>query len=271
MDLFQAFVLAVLQGLTEFLPISSSAHLILPSQLFGWPDQGQAFDVMVHLGTLAAVVIYLARDIRPMVTEGLNQLRRRGGGENSRLGWLVVAATMPSIVCGLFLNDIADTYLRSASIIAFTTIFFGVLLWIADQSAREKHSLLKMSLWAALLIGVAQAVALIPGTSRSGITMTAALLLGFDRTSAARFSFLMSIPVILAAACLKIITLASGEAGGVTDPVVLMLAALVSFASALTCIALFMKFIERTGFMPYVVYRLLLGMLLIGLISTGAV
>lgn len=188
MSTFEAIILALIQGLTEFLPISSSAHLILPSQLLGWPDQGLAFDVAVHVGTLAAVVFYYRKEVAELVVGWFNSLRGQHSS-HSRLAWFIIWATVPAALAGLLGNDLLENFGRSALVIASSTIAFGLVLWYADARASETSSLKALTLKQALLIGVAQAIALIPGTSRSGITITAGLLLGLTRMDAARFSF----------------------------------------------------------------------------------
>ncbi|MBV1874651.1 MAG: undecaprenyl-diphosphate phosphatase, partial [Gammaproteobacteria bacterium] len=174
MDVFQAVMLALIQGLTEFLPISSSAHLILPSKLFGWPDQGLAFDVAVHVGTLSAVMLYFRKDIVSMTVGGGRSVVQRRWNPDSRLLLMVVIATIPAGIAGLILNDYVDEYLRFTWIIATTTLIFGLLLWYADTKGARNKKMSEVVLQTALLIGFAQALALIPGTSRSGITITAA-------------------------------------------------------------------------------------------------
>ncbi|MDN7123807.1 undecaprenyl-diphosphate phosphatase [Pseudidiomarina terrestris] len=260
MSTFEAIILALIQGLTEFLPISSSAHLILPSQVLGWQDQGLAFDVAVHVGTLAAVVFYYRKEVVELLTGWFQSLRGHHSS-HSRLAWFIIWATVPAGVAGLLGNDLLENYGRSALVIATTTIGFGLLLWYADARASERSSLQALTLRQALLIGVAQAVALIPGTSRSGITITAGLLLGLTRTDAARFSFLLSIPVILLAGSYKGLQLAQQ-----TEPVswaVVLLGMSVAFVAAYVCITLFLKAIERIGMLPFVIYRLALGALLL--------
>ncbi len=253
-------LLALLQGLTEFLPISSSAHLILPSQLLGWQDQGLAFDVGVHVGTLAAVMFYFRKDVFNLIRAWLASLRGRHS-QDSKLAWMVGLATIPAVVAGFLLNDIIGDYGRSILVIAGTTLIFGVLLGWADAHRSER---LNMGHWGfkdAMLVGLAQAIALIPGTSRSGITITAALMLGYDRQSAARFSFLLSIPVILGAGTLKGKELL--ESGSGADWLPIVVGVLVAGASALACIHLFLKWLDRIGMRPFVIYRLLLGLVLL--------
>jgi undecaprenyl-diphosphatase len=263
MDLFQVIILALIQGITEFLPISSSAHLILPSQLLGWPDQGLAFDVAVHVGTLSAVVIYFRNDLQQMVVAWFGQFGAQGATQESRLAWYVGLATIPVCVIGFLSSDFIETHLRSTLVIALTSIVFGLVLWWADASGKRKLTLNELTLGAAMLIGLAQAVALIPGTSRSGITMTMALFLGFTRSDAARFSFLLSIPVILIGGLYEGIGLL--EVADV-DWVGLLVGVLVSAVSAYLCIHYFLNFIARMSLLPFVIYRVALGLLLLALI-----
>lgn len=260
MSTFEAIILALIQGLTEFLPISSSAHLILPSQLLGWQDQGLAFDVAVHVGTLAAVVFYYRQQVAELLMGWLGTFRGNYTPA-SRLAWFIIWATVPAGLAGLFGGDLLENYGRSALVIATTTIVFGLLLWYADRRASEKAALESLTLRQAMLIGIAQAIALIPGTSRSGITITAGLLLGLTRTDAARFSFLLSIPVIALAGGYKGLQLAQ-QAEPVAWSFVLIGMA-VSFVAAYLCIKLFLQVIERMGMLPFVLYRLALGALLL--------
>lgn len=257
MDLIEIIVLAVLQGLTEFLPISSSAHLILPSQILGWQDQGLAFDVAVHVGTLAAVMFYFRQDIQRLISAWFKSGWTAKPSADAKLAWYVGLATIPAGLAGVLLGDWIEANLRSVEVIAWATIGFGILLGIADQKRGKGISLAKMTLAMALIIGVAQALALIPGTSRSGITMTAALLLGLHRVDAARFSFLLSIPLILAAGGLKTIELSQSLLP--VDWTSLALGAALSAVSAWVCIYYFLAFINRIGMLPFVLYRLVLG------------
>lgn len=258
---FQVIVLALIQGLTEFLPISSSAHLILPSQLLGWPDQGLAFDVAVHVGSLLAVLVYFRRDVLVMAEHWLRHLARQPhDAEHRRLAWWVILGTIPAGILGLVFDDFIEQHLRSILVIAITTTVFGAALWWADAGVTQNRNLDKLSLRDVLVIGFAQALALIPGTSRSGITMTAALALGFHKTDAARFSFLLSIPLILAAGLLKTVEL-------IRNPDLVYWSELIggtvlSFISAYACIALFLRWIEKMGFLPFVIYRFVLGAIL---------
>ena len=261
MDLIQIIVLSLLQGFTEFLPISSSAHLILPSQMFGWADQGLAFDVATHIGTLAAVILYFRRDVFVITRGWLTTGFSKQVDTNARLAWAIVIATIPAGLLGLFCGDWIESNFRSSEVIAYSTITFGLLLLAADRMASEHKDIVQMTLTAALIIGIFQAFALIPGTSRSGITITAALFLGFGRQSAARFSFLISIPLILAAGLLKITELVEQTAQ--VDWSEIGLAAFISAISAYVCIYFFLAMINRIGMLPFVVYRLALGAILL--------
>lgn len=266
MDIFQAIVLAVVQGLSEFLPISSSAHLILPSELLGWPDQGLAFDVAVHVGSLAAVVLYFRKDLVQLISAFFASVTRGQHSDESRLCWYIVIGTIPAGLTGLLLGDFIELHLRSIAVIAATTIIFGVFLGLADRRAKESHSLSKMTWRSALLIGVAQALALVPGTSRSGVTMTAALALGFDRVTASKFSFLLAIPVIVLSGGYKTLELVQLES---TPWFEIGIGALLSGITAYICIALFLKWIERVGMMPFVWYRMALGAVLLFIVFSS--
>lgn len=261
MDLFQIIILALIQGVTEFLPISSSAHLILPSPLLGWDDQGLAFDVAVHVGSLVAVVAYFYKDILSLIKNWLLQIAGRSHDhQQSRLAWWVILATIPAGFVGLVMDDWIQLNLRSVLVIACTTTIFGLVLAYVDYRGVRKLGNHEMNLRQALIIGFAQALALIPGTSRSGITMTASLALGFTREAATRFSFLLSIPIIFAAGLFKIKELLEmGVAAPWSD---IILGAILSALAAYLCIKLFLSFIERIGFLPFVLYRLVLGAVL---------
>ncbi|MFC0120273.1 undecaprenyl-diphosphate phosphatase [Pseudoalteromonas xiamenensis] len=258
MSLIEIIVLALIQGFTEFLPISSSAHLILPSQVLGWQDQGEAFDVAVHMGSLLAVLIYFRKEVADILMAWFASFGKQGQTDDSRLGWYIILATIPAVVIGYLTKDFVEVYARNAWVIATTTILFGLLLWYADVKAQQTKTIYQLNWKSALLIGFSQVIAaLFPGTSRSGITMTTGLLLGLNKQSAARFSFLMSIPVILAAGSYYTYKLISSEA--TVDWGMLLTGSVLSFVSAFTCIHFFLKVIERMGMFPFVVYRLLLG------------
>lgn len=270
MSLIQIILLALVQGLTEFLPISSSAHLILPAQLLGWPDQGLAFDVAVHVGSLMAVLAYFWRDIWQIALAWLGQFRHRQQTPDSRLGWAIIIATIPAGLAGVLLDDWIAANLRSVLVIAITTIFFGLLLGLADRYAKVGQSVRHIKLPHAVVIGLAQMLALIPGTSRSGITMTAALFLGYSKSAAARFSFLLSVPIIVAAGAWMTKDLI-GQQLSSEQWWQLGLGTLVSAVAAWVCIKLFLQWIEKIGYWPFVIYRLLLGIGLLTLLATGAI
>lgn len=261
MDLVQAIILALVQGITEFLPVSSSAHLLLVPIFAGWPDQGLAFDVALHVGSLAAVLIYFRQDIGRMFTAWIASVTRRENNEDSRLAWAVLFATIPVCVAGLLFKDFIAHAMRSPLVSAFGLIFFGLFLAWADWRHRGTRKESSMTKWDVLCIGCAQAVALIPGTSRSGITMTAALFLGFSREAAARFSFLLSIPVIVLAGMLETKELLEQQVP--VDWTAMAVGTVVSGVSAYLCIYYFLSFINRIGMQPFVVYRIALGILLI--------
>ncbi|HHB12756.1 MAG TPA: undecaprenyl-diphosphate phosphatase [Chromatiales bacterium] len=262
MDFVQVTVLAVVQGLTEFLPISSSAHLILVPVLTGWPDQGLAFDVSVHVGTLAAVVWYFRDELWAMAEAWIRSLRGVPSPD-ARLAWGVLLGTIPVGLAGLLFGDFIEARLRSPLVIAAATLVFGLALGWADWAGRRERDEHQLRWTDVLWIGLAQAVALIPGTSRSGITMTAGLALGLTREGSARFSFLLSIPVIVLAGgyeALKLTTAPDAVHWGV-----LALGASLSGLSAYVCIALFLRLLERVGMWPFVVYRMVLGLVLLAL------
>ncbi|KXJ47862.1 MAG: undecaprenyl-diphosphate phosphatase [Cycloclasticus sp.] len=261
MDFQQILGLGLLQGLTEFLPISSSAHLILLPLLLGWEDQGLAFDVAVHVGTLVAVVSYFRHDIRQLILGWLASVVKQDHTQDSRLAWMIIIGTIPVGMVGLLAGGLIETYLRSPAVIALATILFGLLLWYSDAIGKRYKNEHEITIKTAIIIGLYQVLALIPGTSRSGITMTAGLFLGLTREAAARFSFLLSIPLIFLAGGLK-----SVELMGSTIEVewfAIVAGVVISAISAFACIALFLKMLEKVGMLPFVIYRLVLGVLLL--------
>lgn len=264
LDFLQLSFLAIIQGFTEFLPISSSGHLILPSQLLGWPDQGLAFDVAVHAGSLVAVVIYFRRDIQSLFLALLQSLIRRENSGDSKLAWLLLVATVPAGAAGFLLQDIIEQYSRSMLLIGTSSIVFALLLLVSDKIGIRQLDLSSLGWRGALFIGFSQALALIPGTSRSGVTMTAALLCGLSREAATRFSFLLAIPIIAASGLLKGLELLSTS---VTAKELLAIGygTVLSGLVALACIHYFLKLIGAMGFLPFVVYRVVLGCFLIAL------
>ena len=261
MDNLHAVYLALVQGFTEFLPISSSAHLVLLPRIFGWTDQGLAFDVAVHVGTLFAVTAYFRHDILRLLGAWLQSCKHRQMSSDAKLVWFVLLGSMPLAITGLIFHDVVEMYLRAPLVIAATTIGFGVLLGIADWRGNKLRNEESLGYFDILWIALAQVLALIPGTSRSGITMTAALALGLTRSAAARFSFLLSIPAILMAGGYESLKLVQQS-----EPVAwqgLLIGTGVAFLSAYLCIRFFMLLIERVGMLPFVVYRLGLGIFLL--------
>lgn len=261
LDWIQIVVLALVQGLTEFLPVSSSGHLILVPQLFGWQDQGLAFDVAVHIGTLSAVILYFRKDVWLMSRDWSRSIITRQPTSNSRLAWWVIIATLPAVAFGLVIHGDLEETLRNPLIIAATTIGFGILLWWSDVKGKQIKDEYSLSFKDILIIGFAQALALIPGTSRSGITITAALMTGLTREAAAKFSFLLSIPIISGAGILKLKDLL--EYTGQVDWQAIIGGTIISGISAYIIIAVFLKWIQQIGMAPFAWYRFALGALLI--------
>jgi undecaprenyl-diphosphatase len=270
------FILAIVQGITEFLPISSSGHLVLIPVLTGWPDQGLLMDVSVHVGTLAAVLLYFRQDTKGLFLAGLGAVgvaparRAVEGTLYGKLFWALVIATVPVILAGFALKATgAADLMRGAAVIATTSIVFGLLLYVADKRGAVDRSLHRMAPRPALIIGLAQVLALIPGTSRAGVTMTAARYLGFERREAARFSMLLSIPTILGAGVLL-----GKDVADSGNPVVWVNAAFgagLSCLAALVAIHFLMKWLERASMTIFVVYRVLLGLSLFALLGMGVI
>lgn len=261
MSLEQIIVLAIVQGISEFLPISSSGHLILVPVFTGWPDQGLATDIMVHVGSLFAIIAYFWRDVYSM-TLGVGDLVRWRWTDRARLLVYITAATVPAILFGLVLKWTGlINQIRGIEVVAWNALIFGVLLYVADEWCKRTRTIENITLRAAMIIGFAQALALIPGTSRSGVTITAARFLGFERADAARFSFLLGIPAITGAG---ILTIAEMESSGRGLPPGAITAAVFTFFSALAAIAFLMALVKRLSFTPFVLYRMLLaGFLLV--------
>lgn len=260
MTWLQTIVLAIVQGITEFLPISSSAHLILVPYFADWPDQGLGFDLAVHLGTLVAVVVYFRSELHAMGRDWLRSVRQRQTVGESRLTWGVLLGTIPVAVAGLAFGSVIETTLRSPAVIATTTIGFAMLLLLADfaRGRRTEH----MIRWRDVaVVGLAQAIALVPGTSRSGITIIAGLLMGLSREGAARFSFLLAIPVTALAGGYKMLKLATGPES--VEWQSFLVGGVIAAVTAFLCIHYFLKFLTRFGLLPYVAYRLLLGGVLV--------
>lgn len=263
MDAWHVTTLALVQGLTEFLPVSSSAHLILLPYFARWPDQGLTFDVAVHVGTLIAVVCYFRRDLGKMISDWSVSLRERRPVGESRMIWFVLAGTLPVAIAGAGVELMAPGGLRSPLVIAAATAGFGLLLWWADATGGQVRDHRTIGWRDALIIGGIQALALIPGASRSGVTIMAGRALGLSRPAAARFSFLLSIPVIFLAGCLKLVQ--AIDAGAQTEWSAIVFGALLAFASAYACIHFFLRLIARISLLPFVIYRLLLGGVLLAM------
>ena len=269
MPLLHITILALVQGITEFLPISSSGHLILVWEAFDWlgwqaPDQTSSdrltLDVAVHVGTLFAVCLYFWREVAEMVI-GVAKLLIGRWTPGARLALFVVVGTVPLVIAGYFLKDMITDDLRKVRIIAWTTIGFGVLLYVGDKIGMTVRRIEHMTFGSVLMIGLAQVLALVPGTSRSGITMTAARFLGFERAEAARFSLLLAIPAILGAGVLT--GLDVYRAGDLRLGIDALVAAVISFFLALVAIAVMIRWLRRASFTPFVVYRILLGGILL--------
>lgn len=247
----QAVILGILQGAGEFLPISSSAHLALAPRLFGWEYQGLAYDVMLHLGTLLAVVIYFAKDWLKIFRDAFAAPRTPEGS----MLWLLALASVPAAVAGLALNDYAETVFRAPAWIAFNLVFFSFVIYAADRAPAQRLDEAAFSPRHALLIGLAQCIALMPGASRSGMTIMAALFLGYTRASAARLSFLLSTPVILGAGLLEARKITPEQLNAA-----FALGLLSSFLAGLAFIWLLMAWVKKRTLAPFLVYRVLLGL-----------
>ncbi len=269
MTLLQIIVLAIVQGITEFLPISSSGHLILVPELTDWPDQGVMMDVGVHFGTLIAVILYFRQEVWRMV-HAFGQmllLRENYNKEERHLMLAVVMSTIPIIIFGGLASDFGlSDMLRTIEVIGWTSIIFGILLYWFDTRSPIKLKMDELRYGHALIIGLAQVLALIPGTSRSGVTMTAARGLGFSRTGAARFSMLMSIPTIFAAAVLQLLNYVTSDAENGASVTELLWGMGLSFVSAILAITALMKWLQRSSMTPFVIYRVLLGVALLYLV-----
>ncbi|MFZ8997301.1 MAG: undecaprenyl-diphosphate phosphatase [Ilumatobacteraceae bacterium] len=273
MSILEAIVLGIVQGLSEFLPISSSGHLVLTRWFFGWESQPddieKAFDVALHSGTLVAVVLYFRRDLVGYVREGLRLVvrRERPVDPDGRIAWLLVVATVPAALVGALFEDRIDATFGTPTAIAWSLIGFGVLLWWADRRVGDRR-VESLSVSDSVIVGAAQALALNPGTSRSGITMTAARWIGFDRDAAARLSFLMSLPVIAGAVVLKVGGLvADGLPDGLLVPMLVGVAT--SFVAGLSAVWATLRIVRTRSFTPFVVYRIALGVVVLVVVSAG--
>ena len=261
MTFFQQLIIAIVQGITEFLPISSSGHLILIPKLTDFPDQGPLIDVAVHVGSLLAIILYFRKDVMGLARGGFATVGLGSDPEQRRLFLFVLAGTIPAVLAGLYLK--LGGYLegfRSTDLVATNLIIFGILLGIADRVGRETKTYEDLSLRDAIIVGIAQAMALIPGTSRSGATMTAARFLGYDRVESARFSFLLAIPAVAGAGLIAALDLAEASSQMQLDA---LGAGIMTFFAALATMMFLMNFLKKASMMVFVVYRVILGVALL--------
>ncbi len=257
MTFLQQLIIAIVQGITEFLPISSSGHLILIPKLTDFPDQGPLIDVAVHVGSLLAIILYFRKDVMGLARGGFATVGLGSDPEQRRLFLFVLAGTIPAVLAGLYLK--LGGYLegfRSTDLVATNLIIFGILLGIADRVGRETKTYEDLSLRDAIIVGIAQAMALIPGTSRSGATMTAARFLGYDRVESARFSFLLAIPAVAGAGLIAALDLAEASSQMQLDA---LGAGIMTFFAALATMMFLMNFLKKASMMVFVVYRVILG------------
>ena len=265
MDNLQIIILAIVQGLTEFLPISSSAHLVLVPQMMDWTDQGLVFDVAVHIGSLIAVLYYFRVEVKRMLKSWSCSLVGGEADQDSLLAWWVIIGTLPAILVGFLLQGPIEEKLRSPWIVALASIIFGLILWYADATARRTRNEFQLNLKDVLIIGCFQVLALIPGISRSGITITLGLFLGLTRKASARFSFLLAMPVIFASGVLQTVRMVTEVSPIGWDD--LLLGVLLSAISAGLCIHYFLRLVDRIGMLPFVIYRVLLGVAILVLLG----
>ncbi|MFL1382340.1 MULTISPECIES: undecaprenyl-diphosphate phosphatase [unclassified Nocardiopsis] len=268
MSIFEAVVLGLIQGLTEFLPVSSSAHLRVFAAFFQWPDPGAAFTAVTQIGTELAVVLYFRKRIWAVMSTWLRSLVNRDlrGDVNARIGWYVILATIPIGVLGLLLEDQIDSAFRDLRLIALTLIVFGLILGAVDHFARRERELEDLTLGRGITFGLFQTLALIPGVSRSGATITGGRLLGFNRPAAAEFAFLIALPAVFASGLYKMLDIGDGGYAGWTATIV---GTIVAFVVGYIVIAWLMKFISTHSFMPFVYYRIALGILILVLVFSG--
>ena len=271
MGWIEAIVLGIVQGLTEFLPISSSAHLRFVGEAFGWDDPGAAFTAIIQIGTEAAVLLYFRHDIWRIITAWIGSLGGgRKGDPDARTGWLIIVGSIPIVVLGLLFQDQIETTLRDLRIVATALILFSLVLYWADRVGAKKRQLADLTVPHGIGFGFAQAMALIPGVSRSGGTITAGLFLGYSRAAAARYSFLLAVPAVLGSGFFQAYEAFTGDVAGAGvswGPTIL--ATVLAFGVGLTVIAWLLRYLDRGSFTPFVVYRIGLGLLLLALVQTG--
>lgn len=277
MGFFEAIILGLVQGLTEFLPISSSAHLRIVGLFMGNTDPGAAFTAITQLGTETAVIVYFWPDITRIIGKWFRALFRRvpQSDPDVRLGWFIILGSVPIVLLGLVFQNAIETTLRSLWIVAITLIVFGILLGIADIAGRKELRLKDLTWPHAVVYGLAQALALIPGVSRSGGTITAGLFLGYERSAAARYSFLLAIPAVFGSGLYQVYKTVTCDPGQcvpeVFGPAETAVATIIAGIVGFVVIAFFMNYINKRSFMPFVVYRILLGGVLIALLATGVI
>jgi undecaprenyl-diphosphatase len=272
MGWIEAVVLGLVQGLTEFLPISSSAHLRVVGEAFGWDDPGAAFTAITQIGTEAAVLLYFRHDIARIITSWLRSLRRRGEplDADARMGWLIIVGSVPIVVLGLLLQDRIETTFRDLRIVATALVLFSLVLFWADRVGAKKRELDRLTVGHGIAFGFAQAAALVPGVSRSGGTITMGLFLGYSRAAAARYSFLLAVPAVLGSGFFQVYEVLTGDVAGAGvewGPTVL--ATVLAFGVGLTVIAWLLRYLDRGSFTPFVVYRIVVGLLVLGLVVGG--
>lgn len=291
MEWLQAVILGLVQGLTEFLPISSSAHLRILPELFGWEDPGAPFTAVTHLGSAVAIVLYFAKDILRISGAWLRSLRNwdamrsdalvpvgdaRAPGRHrvrtwdpadARLGWYVIIGTVPIVIAGVFLEDLITTEFRSLWIVGTTFVVLGIVLWVADRWGPRDHSISALNLKHAVIIGIAQVGALIPGVSRSGASISMALILGYQREAAARFALLLAIPAIVGASVLTMPAALGEEAAYAAGP--LVLGTVASFIASYAAIAWLLRWLQTRTYTPFVLYRVIGGLVILGLLAWG--
>ena len=272
MSWFEAVVLGVVQGLTEFLPISSNAHLRIVGAAFGWDDPGAAFTAITQIGTELAVLIYFARDIARIVSAWVGSLfnAKRRSDPDARMGWLIIVGSIPIIILGLLFQKQIETNLRDLRIIAIALVAFSLILYVADRRGAKDRELEDLTVGHGVVYGIAQALALIPGVSRSGGTITAGLFLGYTRSAAARYSFLLAIPAVLGSGLYEVYkSFKGGVHGAQVEWGPTIVATVLAFAVGLSVIAWLLRYLNRGSFTPFVVYRIVLGLLVLALVGTG--
>ena len=278
MDLLEAIILGLVQGLTEFLPISSTAHLRILGEVAGWGDPGATFTAIIQLGTELAVIVYFRRDIGRIISKWFRSFGSRGGRRSTgvqkgdpdvRMGWLIIVGTIPIVLVGYFAQEYIRSVFRSLWLVAIVLIVFGILLGLADWLGRKNKDLTQLTYRDGILIGLGQMLALIPGVSRSGASTSVGLALGFNRPAAARYSFLLAIPAVFGSGLYELTTSIREPGSNAYGPLETAVATAVGFVVALAVIAFLMRWISTRSFLPFVIYRILLGTTLLVLLSLG--